>query len=74
MNQRRRMVMVTVYRFKVWDQMSGESILTRRMATRKAIETKFRGEVIEETAIEVEFRRLDGDESLRLDSRGLLPF
>lgn len=48
------MARVIVYRFRVYDVLSDQMHLSRRMATREAINNVARGEVLETTAIEVE--------------------
>ena len=48
------MARVTVYRFRVYDVLSDQMRLSRRMATRESINGIARGEVLEKTAVEVE--------------------
>jgi hypothetical protein len=45
---------VTIYRFRVYDIGSDGMKTSRRWGTRKAIEQIARGEVLEDTAVEVE--------------------
>jgi hypothetical protein len=55
------MATVTVYRFKAWDQVRGESIVSRRMATRKGIEM-CKGEALPNTATEIDRAQLENGE------------
>ena len=67
------MTIVTVYRFEVRDEMTGEWVLSTRMATRESIEKRFQGRVLEHTAQQIEDVRLDQFDSVHLDSWGRLP-
>ena len=67
------MTIVTVYRFEVRDEMTGEWVLSTRMATRESIEKRFQGGVLEHTAQQIEDVRLDQFDSVHLDSWGRLP-
>jgi hypothetical protein len=67
------MTIVTVYRFEVRDEMTGEWVLSTRMATRESIEKRFQGRVLEHTARQTEDVRLDRFDSVHLDSWGRLP-
>lgn len=55
------MATVTVYRFRFYDQHSGEMKASRRMATREGV-TRLRGEIIESTGVEIDRARLDPGE------------
>jgi hypothetical protein len=48
------MTTVTVYRFRKYDIASDQMQVSRRMATREAIQTIAQAEVLEETAIEID--------------------
>jgi hypothetical protein len=67
------MSLVTVYRFEVQDVMTGEWVLSTRMATRASIENKFKGLVLQHTAHQIDDLRLDQFDSIHLDSWGRLP-
>ena len=67
------MTIVTVYRFEVRDEMTGEWVLSTRMATRESIEKRFQSRVLEHTAQQIEDVRLDQFDSVHLDSWGRLP-
>lgn len=67
------MTIVTVYSFEVRDEMTGEWVLSTRMATRDFIETRFKGRVLEHTAQQIEDVRLDQFDSVHLDFSGHLP-
>ena len=67
------MTIVTVYRFEVRDEMTGEWVLSTRMATRESIEKRFQSRVLEHTAQQLEDVRLDQFDSVHLDSWGRLP-
>jgi hypothetical protein len=48
------MTTVTVYRFRKYDIVSDQMQVSRRMATREAIQTIAQAEVLEETALEID--------------------
>lgn len=57
--RRLRMAKVTVYYFRVWNQDRRQYLISARPATRERIES-LKGNLIEDTAQEVEASRLDG--------------
>jgi hypothetical protein len=48
------MTTVTVYRFRKYDIVSDQMQVSRRMATREAIQSIAQAEVLEETALEID--------------------
>lgn len=64
------MAKVTVYRFTCYDIHSDERIASRRMATSKGVEIA-RGEIIAETAIEIDDFRIGTRR--RMDKAGFRP-
>jgi hypothetical protein len=48
------MTTVTVYRFRIYDIGSDQMQVSRRMATREAIQTIAQAEVLEDTALEID--------------------
>ena len=51
---------VKVYRFRKWNHVAGETVTSRRMATRSAIET-IDAKIIEESEAEIDNALLDGN-------------
>ncbi len=58
---------VKVYQFECWDNDNGNMRLSRRWATREAIERTRIGVILEATETEVSESRLDGNGMLKLD-------
>jgi hypothetical protein len=56
-----RMTTVTVYNFRKYDVASDHMQVSRRMATRQAILEILQGEVMEETAVEVDASVIQSD-------------
>jgi hypothetical protein len=57
------MTTVTVYKFRKYDIASDQMQTSRRMATREAIQTIARGEILEDTALEVDANEVGGEVS-----------
>ncbi len=55
------MVKVTVYKVQVYNIMTDQCVLSRRMATREGAEI-MKGKVIENTAVEIDETRLEPGE------------
>jgi hypothetical protein len=54
------MARVTVYRFTIYDILSDDNIISKRMGTREGIE-KICGAVIQSTAVDIDEAALDPD-------------
>jgi hypothetical protein len=57
------MSIVTVYHFRLYDINRCENVTSRHLAPRGVIE-RLRGEVIENTGVEIDHARLDGNEMI----------
>lgn len=55
------MTTVTVYRFRKYDIVSDQMQVSRRMATREAIQSIAQAEVLKETAFEIDAREVGAE-------------
>jgi len=52
---------ITVYRYKVWDPGKWQLVSPPMMASRETISIHIKGEILEDTALEIDQELLDGN-------------